>query len=134
MLNKIKSFFEEIYYKIVFKQLIFNSDKDNDLDELLNKFINSNNYIILDIDQYHITIKFNKITLKCWVENKFYAYLDKGTIYRDNDKILEWKNRRPSVKTIYKFYKKFEEPLRKKCFNKTGIEKQDFYKIINDNL
>lgn len=74
------------------------------LDKMLNDDIKSGIKKITKENNYYIIIEFNSGTIYyMWDENKYYAWLSDGMIYKNNDTkkpVYTWKSTRPAKKTM----------------------------------
>jgi len=98
----------DFFYRFLLFESMFNYDENYVYTNLLQTCIKSGIQKIEDIPYMYKRVTFNNnIVYTYWNENKYYAWLSIATIVH-SDTTNQFKECRPSIKTMYQFKKLLE--------------------------
>ena len=102
MMWKIKKFFLNIFARFALPSFIFNYSADKELDKL---FWAASQNKLTDVQETYAHITFTALGMKftVWDENRWYAWLHQGVVWRDNKIVYRWSAGRPSVYVMWVF-------------------------------
>lgn len=107
------------YFYILVSRFLFslyNYSSSNELSIYINNCINTGIISVAYSSRFDMYILFgNELIVEFWNENKYYAWLSKGSIIsKESGELYKWKNKRPNRRTMARLYCEIEKYEKRK--------------------
>lgn len=90
---------KRIWARFVLGMGIRNHPVDWELDDRLQSLATEVVDVKQDPDGFYVTVTFStNAVMRCWIENRYYGFMDQGTI--TDDEVFKWKDGMPAADTM----------------------------------
>lgn len=84
----------------------FNHEVSEELDAVLRETLNTRKLEKAEYGEYYVTLHFEGgVRIKAWDENRYFAWLARGTVEKYGETILRWDGARPRRRTMNRLLK-----------------------------